>query len=88
MPEISPPWSDLIDVRALGGYRLHLRFEDGVQGNVDLAPLLGDFPGVFAELRDPAEFARVELWPEAGTLRWPNGADIAPETLYLLARGA
>ncbi|MHB8420261.1 MAG: DUF2442 domain-containing protein [Myxococcales bacterium] len=71
----------------LGGHRLHLRFEDGMEGDVDLAPLLAGFPGVFAPLRDPAEFAKVELWTEAGTVRWPNGADIAPETLYALATG-
>ena len=42
---------------------------------------LGDFPGVFAPLRDPDEFAKVRLWEEGGTICWPNGADVAPETL-------
>jgi len=36
-------------------------------------------------LRDPKYFARVELDSLAGTVVWPNGADIAPETLYELA---
>jgi hypothetical protein len=82
-----PRWSEVVAVRPLGGYRLRLRFEDGVQSDVDLSPLLGDFPGVFAPLRDPQEFARVRLWPEGGTVHWPSGADVAPETLYALAVG-
>jgi Protein of unknown function (DUF2442) len=39
--------------------------------------------GVFEPLRDPVYFARVELDEELGTINWPNGADVAPETLHL-----
>jgi hypothetical protein len=38
---------------------------------------------VFEPLRDPVYFARVELDAELGTISWPNGADVAPETLHL-----
>jgi hypothetical protein len=42
-----------------------------------------EWPGIFAPLRDPDFFAKVELDSELGTISWPNGADVAPETLHL-----
>ena len=38
---------DIVEVRPLGGYRLYLRFEDGVAGELDFAGRLR-FEGVFA----------------------------------------
>ena len=61
------------------GYTVWLRFDDGLEGEVDLsAELLGP---VFEPLRDVAYFRRVQLHPELRTLVWPNGADFAPEFL-------
>jgi hypothetical protein len=37
---------------------------------------------VFAPLADTRRFAEVRVNPDTGTIEWPNGADIAPETLY------
>lgn len=50
---------------------------------VNLLSLL-DGP-VFDPLRAPAFFAQVKLDAVAGTVVWPNGAGVAPETLYELA---
>ena len=72
---------DVVSARALGDYRLHLRFEDGVEGVIDLAPHLS-FQGVFEPLRDLAYFAQVRADPELGTVAWPNGADLDPDVLY------
>jgi uncharacterized protein DUF2442 len=71
------------DLQVLGGYRLRLGFDDGTCGEIDFSE--EDWEGVFAPLADPAYFGRVELDRQLGTLVWPNGADIAPETLRRLA---
>jgi Protein of unknown function (DUF2442) len=77
----------LIDATPADGYVVHVNFEDGVAADVDLSYLL-DYGGVFEPLRDPAYFRRLRADREAGTIVWPNEADIAPETLYAhAARG-
>jgi hypothetical protein len=76
----------IVEVEVVGEHRLRLAFEDGVNGEIDASSW--DWSGVFEPLRDPAYFARVELDDELGTISWPNGADVAPETLHLwIARG-
>lgn len=72
---------DVVEARHLSGYRLHLRFDDGVEGEVDLATVVR-FDGIFAPLADTRRFAEVRVNPDTGTIEWPNGADVAPETLY------
>ena len=49
-------WKDVIEVSHCGGHVLRLRFEDGVEGTLDLAKQLR-FTGVFAPLEDPGYFA-------------------------------
>lgn len=77
---------DIVEVQPLDGYRLHLRFEDGAAGEVDLAKMIR-FEGVFAPLKDRAYFAQVRVDPEAGTIVWPNGADLDPLVLYSQVTG-
>lgn len=76
----------LTEAEPLDDYIVRVRFDDGTAGEVDLA-YLTDFGGVFEPLRDRDYFCRLRADPEAGTIVWPNEADIAPETLYTLARG-
>ncbi len=78
--------SDVVKVEPRGGYRIWLQFQDGVEGEIDLEPLLS-FQGVFAPLRDPAYFARVRVNPDLGTICWPNEADWDPLVLYSLVTG-
>lgn len=67
----------VVEARYLGGHRVWLRFEDGIEGEVDLASALRG--PIFEPLKDPAYFAGFIL---DRTLTWPNGADFAPESLY------
>ena len=78
---------DIVEVTALEGLRLHVRFEDGAEGDVDVAALV-PLSGVFAPLEDPSYFAQVTVDGELGTICWPNGADIDPLVLYCRVTGA
>jgi hypothetical protein len=62
-----------------GGHRIRLTFNDNLQKTIDFLEWL-DGP-VFEPLKDPAYFSR--FFVDGGTVAWPNGADVAPETLYL-----
>ena len=61
-----------------GGYRIHVVFNDGTEGTVDFRAWLNG--PVFEPLKRSAYFRRFFL--DGGTVVWPNGADVAPETLH------
>lgn len=65
-----------------GGFRIHLVFNDGAEGTVDFEPWL-DGP-VFEPLAKVDYFQRFFI--DGGAVAWPNGADIAPETLHEVVR--
>ena len=61
-----------------GGFRIHFTFSDNVKGTIDLQSWL-EGP-IFEPLKDRTYFQRFFI--DGGTVVWPNGADIAPETLH------
>jgi hypothetical protein len=61
----------------VSGYSLRLKFSDGDERTVDFSPWLRG--PVFQRLRETREFKR--FFVSGGTVCWPNGADLAPETL-------
>jgi hypothetical protein len=66
-------------VEVIGHHILRVTFIDGKCGDVDLRDKLRG--PVFEPLEDPAFFAHGKFDEEAGTVVWPNGADLAPEFL-------
>jgi hypothetical protein len=76
----------IVAAKPKSGLTLELTFADGWRGLVDLSPWIVGSTGVFAALRDPAVFRQVTVDGDAGTIVWPNGADLDPDVLYELAR--
>jgi hypothetical protein len=70
----------VVSVEVVGPTSLLAGFDNGVKRRVNLKPLLHG--PVFVPLHRPAYFRKARACPDAATVVWPNGADIAPETLY------
>ena len=66
-------------VRPLDDCRLDVTFQDGTTGIISLKDRL--FGPVFEPLRDPSVFRLVSV-NEFGAVCWPNGADLAPDSLH------
>ncbi|MEK6373348.1 MAG: DUF2442 domain-containing protein [Acidobacteriota bacterium] len=72
------PLVDVVEARHIDRYKIWVRFENGIEGEVDLSDLLDQ--GVFRPLRDVELFKRFHI--EYGTIVWNEQVDIAPESLY------
>ncbi len=71
--------NEVREIEYRGGWVFRILFDDGLEGEVDFSEYIGKGP-VFEPLRDESYFRNASI--EGGTIAWPNGADIAPETLY------
>ena len=70
----------VVKVTPLPRYCLHVEFDDGVSGTVEIFPRLSG--PVFEKLRDEAVFRQVTIDEESGAVCWPNGPDLAPDAMY------
>lgn len=75
----------IIEVKALPGFKVWLKFSDGIEGTVDLSNLAGK--GVFEAWNDPKHFESVYVDPESHTVAWPGGIDLCPDSLYAEVTG-
>ncbi len=71
---------DITNVTVVRHGTLRLTFADGLVGEVDVLERMRG--PVFAQARTPAGFERVSIDGETGTVVWPGGVDLAPDTLY------
>lgn len=70
----------IVEVEPRNDYHLWVRFEDGVEGQVDLSDLVGE--GVFERWEDAAEFRKVFVDEVTDTVAWPGNIDLCPDSLY------
>lgn len=63
---------------------LRLTFSDGLSAELDLLDRMRG--RAFARARTPAGFPAASVDPETGTVVWPDGAGLAPDTLYVRAK--
>lgn len=76
----------IVAAEARPDYHIWIRFDDGLEGELSLAHLVGH--GVFASWTDEAEFRKVFIDEESGTIAWPGGVDLAPDALHHRLREA
>lgn len=74
----------LIEVKALPGFRIWLRYDDGTEGEVNLSDLAGR--GVFKAWNDASFFASARLGSH-GEIQWGDVIDICPDAMYLRLTG-
>lgn len=74
----------IMEARYVDGYTIWLRFNDGVEGEVDLKDEL--WGTVFEPLKDLNRFRQFCVHPELHTIVWDNGADFSPEFLHSCIR--
>ena len=70
----------------LAGYRLKVRFNDGLEGIYPVEPERRG--GVFLKLLEPKIFNAVSINPDFGCVEWPGGVDLCPDTMHQVMTGA
>lgn len=73
-----------IEVRALPDYKIWLRYNDGIEGIVDLSEYVGK--GVFTLWNDYKAFEKVYIG-EADQIAWGEEIDMCPDSIYMLLTG-
>lgn len=71
--------NDVVKIEYKNDFVYRIVFDDGKCGDVDFSEYLNKGP-VFEPLKNKSYFRKAII--EGGTITWPNGADIAPESLY------
>ena len=68
-----------VQVEARAGYRIWLRYQDGVEGEIDLADIADT--GLCKPWRERAFFERIHV-NDGGAVAWNGDIEICPDSLY------
>lgn len=71
--------NDVKKIQYIHDYVYCVEFDDGMKGEIDFSSYIKR-AGIFSSLKDKKLFSAARI--EGGTIAWPNGADVAPESLY------
>lgn len=75
----------VVDAKYVKDYQIWLRFNDNTEKVIDFKQkIFSEKRAIFIPLKEVEYFKTVFLNRESDTIQWPNGVDIAPETLYSL----
>lgn len=72
----------IVKVNAIDDCHIHIWFDDGLNGKLNVKKLIGDYSGVFRRFNQPEFFRQVSINKESGTVEWPEGVDLDPYVLY------
>ncbi len=72
-------------VKAIGKYKLFIRFSDASEGEYDVSHLAGK--GVFKSWDTDKNFSKVSVNPESGAITWPGELDIDTINAYCKIKG-
>ena len=70
----------LTECRAESNYTLWLRFDDGLEGSVNLGDLV--LTESYQAISDEHTFSRVAIDPVSNAVTWAGGIKLDPEVLY------
>ena len=73
-----------VEVEPRSGYRIWLRYSDGVSGEVDLSDMVGR--GVFKVWLDRTFFEKVYV-SEHGSIAWSDDIELCADALYMELTG-
>ncbi len=74
----------ITEAKYLGDYKIQVTFSTGEQRIVDLKDQL--YGEVFEPLKNKNIFMQFRVDKDIRTIVWPNGADLAPYSLYDLGK--
>jgi len=73
-----------VAVKALAGYKIWIKYEDGVEGEINLSDLAGR--GIFKIWQEPGVFEKVTIG-KSGAVKWSDDVELCPDALYLKLTG-
>jgi hypothetical protein len=74
----------ILEARPLDGYKIWLKFDDGIAGEVDLSHLAGK--GVFVSWNNYENFKKVSM-ENGRSLAWSDEIDLDADSLYMKLTG-